>query len=171
MVAVKLLLCTTLLCTFPIVTRGAFQLLEEFMGGEENIADPVIYAMRTAFVCAAAYCAIAIPSFGKLLGLVGGVCCTALTMTFPPIMLLVAAQTCKKVHAVWCKQVEFAARRDACLGYWVSTKTLTAATECGNAGCRRFAGSICVGEALAVHHCACWVWCCLPEHHQLDGQR
>lgn len=98
---VKLLLCTNLLCTFPIVTRGAFQILEEFMGGEENLADPVIYGTRTLFVCAAAYCAIAIPSFGKLLGLVGGVCCTALTMTFPPLMILCASYANKKKLAFW----------------------------------------------------------------------
>jgi len=93
---VKLLLCMNLLCTFPIVTRGAFQILEEFMGGEENLSDIVIYSTRSAFVIAAAYCAIAIPSFGKLLGLVGGVCCTALTMIFPPLMLLAAS----KAHGI-----------------------------------------------------------------------
>jgi hypothetical protein len=58
------------------------------MGGEENLSDPVIYSMRTAFVVLAAICGVCIPSFGKLLGLVGGVSCTALTMIFPPIMLL-----------------------------------------------------------------------------------
>jgi len=58
------------------------------MGGEENLSDPVIYSMRTVFVVLAAVCGVAIPSFGKLLGLVGGVSCTALTMIFPPIMLL-----------------------------------------------------------------------------------
>ena len=36
----------------------------------------------------AAYCAIAIPSFGKVIGLVGGVCCTAMVIFFPPLMLV-----------------------------------------------------------------------------------
>ena len=40
------------------------------------------------FVALAAFCAVSIPSFGRLLGLVGGVCCSALTIFFPPLMLL-----------------------------------------------------------------------------------
>lgn len=85
---VKLLLCVNLLCTFPIVAAGAFQIIENVMGGAENMAAPLIYGLRSLFVVAAATSAIAIPSFGKLLGLVGGVSCTALTLCFPPVMLL-----------------------------------------------------------------------------------
>jgi proton-coupled amino acid transporter len=98
--AVKLLLCLNLLCTFPIIVRGAFQILEGFMGGEENLSDPVIYSMRTVFVVLAAVCGVAIPSFGKLLGLVGGVSCTALTMIFPPIMLLATVKNISELEKI-----------------------------------------------------------------------
>ena len=47
-----------------------------------------VLTMRSAFVALAAFCAVSIPSFGRLLGLVGGVCCSALTIFFPPLMLL-----------------------------------------------------------------------------------
>ncbi|KAK3250638.1 hypothetical protein CYMTET_39991 [Cymbomonas tetramitiformis] len=88
---VKLLLCFNLLCTFPLVCRGAFGVLENFMGSmaQSNVA---VLAMRTTYVILAATAAICIPSFGKLLGLVGGVSCTCLTMVFPPLMLLLAAR-------------------------------------------------------------------------------
>lgn len=51
----------------------------------------MVYTSRTVFVLLAAAVAVGIPSFGKLLGLVGGVSCTMLTMVFPPLMLLVAS--------------------------------------------------------------------------------
>eukprot|EP00238_Polyblepharides_amylifera_P001146 CAMPEP_0196573162 /NCGR_PEP_ID=MMETSP1081-20130531/3101_1 /TAXON_ID=36882 /ORGANISM="Pyramimonas amylifera, Strain CCMP720" /LENGTH=463 /DNA_ID=CAMNT_0041890779 /DNA_START=86 /DNA_END=1474 /DNA_ORIENTATION=- len=98
---VKLLLCANLLCTFPIIVRGAFQILEGFMGGEENLSDLTIYGTRTLFVVAAAACGIAIPSFGKLLGLVGGVSCTALTMIFPPLMLLSTDKGISFLEKLW----------------------------------------------------------------------
>jgi hypothetical protein len=63
------------------------QIIERVMGGADNMSAPLIYGLRSAFVILAAWSAIAIPSFGKLLGLVGGVSCTALTLIFPPLML------------------------------------------------------------------------------------
>ena len=66
-IIVKLLLCFNLLATFPVVCR-------------------------TVYVIAAGLTAIATPSFGKLLGVVGGFCCTMLTCMFPPMMLLAASK-------------------------------------------------------------------------------
>merc|ERR1711924_545407 len=54
----------------------------------DDLNGPAVLAMRSAFVALAAFCAVSIPSFGRLLGLVGGVCCSALTIFFPPLMLL-----------------------------------------------------------------------------------
>eukprot|EP00873_Tetraselmis_striata_P027667 jgi/Tetstr1/447931/TSEL_035238.t1 len=92
-IAVKLLLCLNLLCTFPVVVSGAFQILEgqfkESTG--KDMPGPMVYVMRAMFVVLAAAVGVGIPSFGKLLGLVGGVCCTLLTMIFPPLMMLASS--------------------------------------------------------------------------------
>merc|ERR1719375_2259505 len=91
---VKVLLVLNLLFTFPVVGRAAFTTLEREMCKVSRVAQsddlngPAVLAMRSAFVALAAFCAVSIPSFGRLLGLVGGVCCSALTIFFPPLMLL-----------------------------------------------------------------------------------
>merc|ERR1719335_1411402 len=91
---VKVLLVLNLLFTFPVVGRAAFTTLEREMCKVSGVAQsddlngPAVLAMRSAFVALAAFCAVSIPSFGRLLGLVGGVCCSALTIFFPPLMLL-----------------------------------------------------------------------------------
>jgi len=98
---VKLLLCFNLLCTFPIVSSSAFQIIERVMGGADNMSAPLIYGSRSAFVILAAWSAIAIPSFGKLLGLVGGVSCTALTLIFPPLMLFATDKNISPVEKLY----------------------------------------------------------------------
>ena len=91
---VKVLLVLNLLFTFPVVGRAAFTTLEREMcktsgaAQSDDLNGPAVLAMRSAFVALAAFCAVSIPSFGRLLGLVGGVCCSALTIFFPPLMLL-----------------------------------------------------------------------------------
>lgn len=92
-IGVKVLLCLNLLCTFPIVVSGAFQILEALLKDAtgKELPAAAVYTLRTLFVIAAAAVGVGIPSFGKLLGLVGGVCCTLLTMIFPPLMLLVSS--------------------------------------------------------------------------------
>jgi len=92
-IAVKLLLCLNLLCTFPVVVSAAFQILEKLLkeATGKDLSNPVVYTLRTLFVVLAAAVAVGVPSFGKLLGLVGGVTCSVLTMVFPPLMLIVAS--------------------------------------------------------------------------------
>jgi proton-coupled amino acid transporter len=43
--------------------------------------------IRTGFVALAAYLACNVPNFGAVLGLVGGVCCCAMSIFMPPIIL------------------------------------------------------------------------------------
>ena len=81
---VKLLLCANVLATFPLIVRSSFTTIESSFGGMSMVSSNI---MRTSYVLAAAFCAASIPSFGKLVGLVGGVACTALGMTIPVIML------------------------------------------------------------------------------------
>merc|ERR1719399_2389860 len=83
-VTVKLLLCANVLATFPLIVRSSFTTIESALGG---LTTGPSNLMRTVYVLAAAFCGASIPSFGKLLGLVGGVACTALGMTVPVIML------------------------------------------------------------------------------------
>lgn len=92
-IIVKLLLCFNLLATFPVVCRTAFVTIEKFakLGGL-TLGTWSSNAVRTVYVIAAGLTAIAIPSFGKLLGVVGGFCCTMLTCMFPPMMLLAASK-------------------------------------------------------------------------------
>lgn len=83
-VLVKVLLCANVLATFPLIVRSSFTTIEAAMGGMSLVPSNV---MRTAYVLAAAFCGATIPSFGTLVGLVGGVACTALGMTMPVVML------------------------------------------------------------------------------------
>ena len=82
---VKTLLCFNLLFTVPMAARGAFGIIEGFFPSLPVLAKNFL---RIAFICTAAITATCIPSFGSLLGLVGGVSLTALTLVFPPLMLL-----------------------------------------------------------------------------------
>ena len=83
-VVVKMLLCANVFATFPLIVRSSFSTIEDAFGGMSYMASNV---MRASYVMAAAFCGASIPSFGKLVGLVGGVACTALGMTMPVIML------------------------------------------------------------------------------------
>jgi proton-coupled amino acid transporter len=94
-VAVKLLLCANVFATFPLIVRSSFTTIEDAFGGMTYTASNI---MRASYVMAAAFCGASIPSFGKLVGLVGGVACTALGMTMPVIMLyLVHKRSMEKV--------------------------------------------------------------------------
>mmetsp|Transcript_36817 Transcript_36817/g.79693 ORF Transcript_36817/g.79693 Transcript_36817/m.79693 type:complete len:472 (-) Transcript_36817:103-1518(-) len=83
-VTVKLLLCANVLATFPLIVRSSFATIENAFGGMSVGPSNI---MRTLYVLAAAFCAASIPSFGKLVGLVGGVACTALGFSVPILML------------------------------------------------------------------------------------
>ena len=83
-VTVKLLLCANVLATFPLIVRSSFTTVENALGGMSVASSNV---MRTAYVFLAAFCGASIPSFGKLVGLVGGVACTFLSLTLPVFML------------------------------------------------------------------------------------
>ena len=91
-VVVKLLLVFNLAFTFPVVCRAAFLVLESYF---PSVSATGFRVLRMGFVLFAAYCGVAVPSFGRLVGLVGGVCCTALTITLPPLMLLKASADAK----------------------------------------------------------------------------
>jgi len=101
-VIVKLLLCANLLCTFPIIVRSAFLVIEGWFnsgGIELNLFS--IRAIRSAFVCFASFCSCTIPSFGALLGLVGGVSLTMITLVLPPWMLFtMTKKTGTKLSAI-----------------------------------------------------------------------
>mmetsp|Transcript_43324 Transcript_43324/g.138343 ORF Transcript_43324/g.138343 Transcript_43324/m.138343 type:complete len:336 (-) Transcript_43324:194-1201(-) len=83
-VIVKMLLCLNLLFTVPMASRGAFGIIE---GWFPNMAVVGKNLLRIGFISTATLTATCIPSFGQLLGLVGGVSLTALTLVFPPLML------------------------------------------------------------------------------------
>jgi proton-coupled amino acid transporter len=91
--AVKLLLCFNLLATFPVVCRTAFLTIEKFakMGGF-TMGTWSSRAVRTAYTVAAGLTAVAIPNFGRLLGVVGGFCCSMLTCFFPAMMYIWGAK-------------------------------------------------------------------------------
>ena len=86
--AVKGLLCLNLLATFPLMARSALVILEDAVKGEKAVlATPVSLGIRSSFVLFAAFIACNVPNFGTVLGLVGGVCCCAMTLAMPPWIL------------------------------------------------------------------------------------
>ena len=86
--AVKALLCVNLLFTFPLMARSALVIVEDTVkGSKEELATPMSLALRSAFVVLAAFVGTNVPDFGKVLGLVGGVCCSAMSVTMPPWIL------------------------------------------------------------------------------------
>jgi len=89
-IAVKLLLCVNLLCTFPIIVRSAFLIVEGWFeaGTGKSLELFQSRSLRTSFVLFAVLLSTCIPSFGALLGYVGGISLTSITIIFPCLMLL-----------------------------------------------------------------------------------
>ncbi|EEH52637.1 amino Acid/Auxin permease family [Micromonas pusilla CCMP1545] len=87
---VKALLCVNLLFTFPLMARSALVILESTIARGKEISVPASLATRAAFVLSAGYLAGNVPNFGTVLGLVGGVCCCAMSIAMPPAILKLA---------------------------------------------------------------------------------
>jgi proton-coupled amino acid transporter len=98
---VKALLCVNLLFTFPIMAQSALVVCESvFAKSGQEVAKVPALASRTAFVLLAALCATLIPNFGAVLGYVGGVCCCAMTLVLPPMILeKCAKKACKSLSS------------------------------------------------------------------------
>lgn len=97
---VKLLLVANLLCTFPLVARSAFEIVEKWLGAAGvHLSTWSSRAVRSAFVFVAAAGAICIPSFGSILGYVGGIALSIISLVFPPIILLQAKAQCYGTHS------------------------------------------------------------------------
>ena len=89
-VFVKGLLCVNLLFTFPIMAQSALVVCESVFTNNDpakELAKLPALIVRSAFVLFAALCATLIPNFGAVLGYVGGVCCCAMTLVLPPVIL------------------------------------------------------------------------------------
>ena len=89
-VFVKGLLCVNLLFTFPIMAQSALVVCESVFTNNDpakQLAKLPALIVRSAFVLFAALCATLIPNFGAVLGYVGGVCCCAMTLVLPPLIL------------------------------------------------------------------------------------
>lgn len=87
---VKGLLCVNLLFTFPIMAQSALVVCESVFTNNDpakQLAKLPALIVRSAFVLFAALCATLIPNFGAVLGYVGGVCCCAMTLVLPPLIL------------------------------------------------------------------------------------
>jgi len=91
---VKGLLALNLWSTFPLMARSSLLICENVVSPGKEAALPVSLAVRTGFVCLAAYLACNVPNFGAVLGLVGGVCCCAMSVFMPPIILYKSKELC-----------------------------------------------------------------------------
>jgi len=86
---VKALLVANLLCTFPLVARSAFEIIENWASAlDVPLQLWSSRLIRSSFVFAAALGAIFIPSFGSLLGYIGGIALSIISLAFPPLILL-----------------------------------------------------------------------------------
>mmetsp|Transcript_14458 Transcript_14458/g.47473 ORF Transcript_14458/g.47473 Transcript_14458/m.47473 type:complete len:380 (-) Transcript_14458:2111-3250(-) len=98
-VFVKILLCANLMCTFPIIVRSAFLIIEGwFESSGTQLATLPSRAIRTAFVSTACWAGVSIPSFGALIGLVGGISLTLITLFIPPLMVLKTEKNIKLIE-------------------------------------------------------------------------
>lgn len=91
--AVKLLLVANLFATFPIVCRSAFLVLEaaaQRAAGGMALSPLPQRALRAGFVVAASLAATLVPSFGGLIGLVGGVSLSLISLVLPALVVLLA---------------------------------------------------------------------------------
>lgn len=92
--AVRLLLCANLLCTFPLVVRSAFHIFQSWFSSLGFPLGSVSKGLlRLAFVALSATCAIAVPSFGAILGYVGGISLSFISLVLPPLMLVSAKRS------------------------------------------------------------------------------
>ena len=91
-VAVQLLLCLNLLSTYPIMAQSALRISENIFADKTSgtVATPVSLGVRTAFTAAALWTAANVPNFGVVLGYVGGVCCSILSLVLPATILYLA---------------------------------------------------------------------------------
>jgi len=97
-IMVQLLLCLNLLSTYPIMAQSALRICENVLEGDKpgSIGAPQALAVRTAFTVGAIWTAANVPNFGVVLGYVGGVCCSILSLVLPAMILYL---TQKKVKA------------------------------------------------------------------------
>lgn len=91
-VAVQLLLCLNLLSTYPIMAQSALRISENIFADKASgtVATPVSLGVRTAFTAGALWTAANVPNFGVVLGYVGGVCCSILSLVLPATILYLA---------------------------------------------------------------------------------
>ena len=91
-VAVQLLLCLNLLSTYPIMAQSALRISENIFADKTSgtVATPVSLGVRTAFTAFALWTAANVPNFGVVLGYVGGVCCSILSLVLPATILYLA---------------------------------------------------------------------------------
>ena len=95
-IAVQLLLCLNLMSTYPIMAQSALRICEDlFKGKSGSIATPTSIGVRTAFTAGALWTAANVPNFGVVLGYVGGVCCSILSLVLPATILYIAQNKVK----------------------------------------------------------------------------
>ena len=88
-VFVQLLLCLNLLATYPIMAQSALRICENVFEGDKpgSISTPASVGVRTAFTAGAIWTAGNVPNFGVVIGYVGGVCCSILSLVLPAMIL------------------------------------------------------------------------------------
>ena len=98
-IVVQLLLCLNLIATYPIMAQSALRICENvFEGGKPgSLSDAQSIAVRSAFTLGAAYTAANVPNFGVVLGYVGGVCCSMLSLVLPAMILYLCQKKAKNV--------------------------------------------------------------------------
>jgi proton-coupled amino acid transporter len=95
-IAVQLLLCLNLMSTYPIMAQSALRICEDlFKGKSGSVATPTSIGVRTAFTAGALWTAANVPNFGVVLGYVGGVCCSILSLVLPATILYIAQNKVK----------------------------------------------------------------------------
>jgi len=108
-VTVEIMLLLHLITAFPIITNPPSQLFEELLGLPTtfNVKRCVF---RSASVLLLLFIAETIPSFGAILGLVGGSTVTLLTSVFPPLFYMRIADATIGVKGVQEKKIHILER-------------------------------------------------------------
>jgi len=101
-IMVQLLLCLNLISTYPIMAQSALRICENvFEGGKPgSLSAPQSIGVRTAFTLGAVYTAANVPNFGVVLGYVGGVCCSMLSLVLPAMILYLCQKKAKNEMTV-----------------------------------------------------------------------
>ena len=101
-IMVQLLLCLNLITTYPIMAQSALRICENvFEGGKPgSLSAPQSIGVRTAFTLGAVYTAANVPNFGVVLGYVGGVCCSMLSLVLPAMILYLCQKKAKNEMTV-----------------------------------------------------------------------